>query len=272
MNHPCRWLLTVLFVPALYLIGWLSVQPLRLFIPDLSRDNLSLIGTVISFISFMLLMPSWVKSRWKKNDYWTALGLGKCIEQRPWKSFLKGVFYAFLLLSLGVFSLLLASSAWQGDLILSVILNAILLGIGVGFAEELIFRGWLWGELNMLIGHRRGIYAQAAIFSLLHARFSFDLFALIGCFVGMFLFGLVLALRRVIDGGSLFGCVGLHGSLVGFWFLFTHGLIRVPAEAPWWIVGPGGQNPNPLVSVVGIFALGMILWIQRNAFAIAGRP
>ena len=56
----------------------------------------------------------------------------------------------------------------------------LLLCLGVGFAEELIFRGWLWAELNQMLGSRRGAVAQASIFSLVHTRFNLGLGAMSG--------------------------------------------------------------------------------------------
>ena len=47
-------------------------------------------------------------------------------------------------------------------------LPALALLLGVGFAEELLFRSWLWGELERQVGAQRSIGLQAAIFALVH--------------------------------------------------------------------------------------------------------
>ena len=150
--------------------------------------------------------------------------------------------------------------------------NALLLCLGVGCAEELIFRGWLWTELNQIIGTRLGALAQASIFSLIHTRFNLGLGAMSGLLIGLFLLGMVLAKQRQSDRGSLWGCIGLHGGLVAGWFLLQNGLLQLSPDAPSWLVGPGGNTPNPLGGVVGLISLLILLLIQRTAVAKAARP
>ena len=50
------WLPTVLFIPLLYALGWLAAVPLTLL--GLPTDQLSLTGTVLSFVLFLLVMIS----------------------------------------------------------------------------------------------------------------------------------------------------------------------------------------------------------------------
>ena len=57
---------------------------------------------------------------------------------------------------------------WRGEFSLATVMNGICLGIGVGVAEELIFRGWLWNELNCFFGFRKSTFFQAIIFSFAH--------------------------------------------------------------------------------------------------------
>jgi len=66
------------------------------------------------------------------------------------------------------------------------LLNAILLVVGIVFAEEIIFRGWLMEEMVLLFGLRKGIIFQSAIFSLAHYRSDIGLLALIPFFTGPF--------------------------------------------------------------------------------------
>ena len=150
--------------------------------------------------------------------------------------------------------------------------NAVLLCLGVGFAEELIFRSWLWRELHQRMGLRRAALAQASIFSLVHTRFNLGLGAMIGLLIGLFLLGMVLARQRQSDRGSLWGCIGLHGGLVAGWFLLQNGLLQLSPNAPPWLVGPGGSAPNPLGGAVGLISLLILLLIQRTAVAKAARP
>ena len=106
-----------------------------------------------------------------------------------------------------------------------------------------------------MLGPRGGLLGQAALFSLVHTRFNLGLGPMLGLLTGLFLLGLILALLRLRDKGSLWGCIGLHGGLVGGWFLVHQNLLMIDPNAPMWLVGPGGQNANPLGGMVGILSL-----------------
>ena len=268
------WLPTVLFIPLLYALGWLAALPLTQL--GLPTDQLSLTGTVLSFVLFVALMHRWVAVRWSAEKPWAALGICRANPQEqptPAAAFLKGLIIAAGLLTVITSVVLLEGSGdWRGEVDATQLTNAVLLCLGVGFAEELIFRGWLWAELNQMLGSRRGAVAQASIFSLVHTRFNLGLGAMSGLLIGLFLLGMVLAKQRQADLGSLWGCIGLHGGLVAGWFLLQSGLLQLSTNAPSWLVGPGGNSPNPLGGLVGISSLVILLLFQRTAVAKAARP
>ena len=259
-------------MPILYVLGWLVVQPLRLFWVNINSENLSLLGTVITFCFFLLSLPGWTRHRWGVVKPWVAIGLSEPFKLRTIIAFVKGFCLAFLLITVVLFSL------WSGSWLksfsvinLDQLINAIFLGIGVGIAEELIFRGWLLGEMIRLLGSRVGVFTQAVLFSLSHIRFQLPLSELIVLLFGLFLLGLVLGIRRSLDKGSLWGAIALHGGLVGGWFLINSGLILIDLNAPSWLVGPGGVNPNPIGGVGAIISLSLILFYERKALIGVGR-
>ncbi len=273
MSQRNRWVPILTLFPFLYFIGWLVVQPLLIFKSDFLNQSLSLIGTLVSFLLFIVVLPSWIKFRWSEPQPWEVLGLRGSLNKKAWKDFLKGFLYALGLIILIVSLLWLQSSVdWRGELRIGMVINALLLGFGVGLAEELIFRGWLLGELSNLLGFRFGVFGQAMLFSLVHTRFNIGLWPLVSLLLGLLLLGMVLALLRAIDKGSLWGCIGLHGGLVGLWFLVDDGLVDISLDASKWLVGPGGESPNPIGGALGILVLTMFLWVQLTAFAIGGRP
>ena len=268
------WLPTVLFIPLLYAMGWLAAVPLTLL--GLPTDQLSLTGTVLSFVLFLLVMPRWAALRWSESRPWAALGIRGAKPQEqpaPAAALLKGLLIAAgLLMVITSVVLIDGSGNWRGEVDATQLTNAVLLCLGVGFAEELIFRSWLWTELQEMIGSRRAAWAQAGIFSLVHTRFNLGLGAMGGLLIGLFLLGMVLARQRQSDRGSLWGCIGLHGGLVAGWFLLQNGLLQLSPNAPPWLVGPGGHSPNPLGGLIGILSLLILLLIQRTAVANALRP
>ena len=126
-------------------------------------------------------------------------------------------------------------------------------------------------EMALLFGLRRGIIYQSAIFSFAHYRSDIGLLALMPYMTGLFLFGLVLTLRRTIDKGSLWGCIGLHGGLVGIWYLFDSGMVVFSIETPYYLLGPSENMVNPIASVIGIIILLITIFFQRRLFARTGR-
>ena len=263
-----RWLPVLVLIPVLYLIGWVKAQLLTLV--GLPTSAVSLVGTVFSFLLFLLLMPRWIRLRWPIKQPWVALGLRGMAPHQPssFAVFFHGLFWSVLLLALIVLPLLLGHWAqFQRTDSVRLLLDAFVLLFGVGLAEELLFRGWLLEELNQLLGAKAGVISQAAIFSLVHTRFNMGVWPMLGLLSGLFLLGLVLALRRRLDHGSLWGCVGLHGGLISGWFLLEKNALQLSADAPAWLIGPGGNNSNPLGGLVAIGALTLLLWLQRTAFS-----
>ena len=101
--------------------------------------------------------------------------------------------------------------------------------------------------------------SQALVFSIVHIGFDMPLWQMFSILFGLFLLGILLSIIRIKDNNSLWGCAGLHGGLVGIWFLMNNGLIEISKEAPIWLVGPGNINTNPLGGLYGITLLMLVL-------------
>ncbi len=256
-----RWIGTLLYVPLLYGLGWLLVRPLGGLAPSLRPDQVNLAGAVLSLVLLLLTLPRRLRRAWGESHPWQALGV---VAPLPavLGSFGRGLLRALALLALVVIALLVSGNArWIGVAGLEggEWLNALALVVGVGFTEELVFRGWLWGELQRLLAPRRALLLQAAIFALVHPWSNAGLVGAVGLLGGLVLLGLSLALLRRDDGGVLWGAVGLHGGLVGGWFALQAGLLELPADVPPWLAGPGGGQPNPIGGLVGWVGLGGLL-------------
>ena len=260
------WLPTLLFIPLLYALGWITAVPLTLL--GLPAHQVSLTGTVLSFVLFLLVMPRWAALRWSEHHPWRRLGLvGRNPRDRiPHVTSLSIGLLMSLALVTVIVSLLVftGGGTWQGSLDINALFNCLLLALGVGLAEELIFRAWLWEELTLIIGATGGMLGQAALFSLVHTRFNLGILPMLGLLTGLFLLGLVLALLRYRNRGSLWGSIGMHGGLVGIWFLVHQNLMTINPSAPIWLIGPGGSNANPLGGVVGILSLSAIVAYLRQ--------
>ncbi len=219
----------------------------------------------------MSLLSGWVESRWKISRPWIAIGIANPTRTKNLFFFIRGVAWALflILIVLGIY----LCGPWEQSfqaITRDQLLNAVLLGSGVGFAEEVIFRGWLLGEMVQIVGIRSAIVIQAAIFSLAHIRFQIPLNELLLLLFGLFLLGVLLGLRRILDEGSLWGAIAFHGSLVGIWFVINSGLIEIASNTPFWLVGPGKADTNPMGGVVLILSMTLIVFYQRKAFVRAG--
>jgi membrane protease YdiL (CAAX protease family) len=257
------WPGTVVY-PALLVGLFLALQLVArgLGLPDTAWP---LFAAPWALLALLVSLPFRLRRVWREPFPWRRLGVvappGACVA-----ALLRGVGKALTLLA-PISALLLWSglARWQPDLTWPQLANALALGLGVGFAEELLFRGWLWGELAFHLGRARGALTQALIFSLAHTRPDLGPAGLTGLLGGLMLLGWVLAGQRRADGGLLWGAVGLHGGLVGGWFALQQGALAIRPDAPLWLVGPGGASPNPVGGLLGWLGLtGLLLTLARS--------
>ena len=246
---------TITFIPFLYICGWILAFPTLLI--GIEKESLSLIGTIITFLIFVFLLPKWFQTRWNLTNTWALLGINKIDKNSKLiLYFLRGFIISSILVSLILITIIGTQwGSWIGKIYPDIFFNAILLIIGIGFAEELIFRGWLLEELKNQFGLKNAIVGQALVFSIVHIGFDLPFWQMISILTGLFLLGILLAFIRLNDKSSLWGCIGLHGGLVGLWFLTNNGLLEISEDAPKWLVGPGSLNTNPLGGIFGIFLM-----------------
>jgi membrane protease YdiL (CAAX protease family) len=213
--------------------------------------------------ALLISLPLRLRRAWGSTAPWWELGV-RSSPARLVRALVRGLLKAVLLLALVAIGLALADQlSWQPRLSAGLLLNALALGLGVGFAEELLFRGWLLGELSLLLGSQRALWLQAALFSLVHTRFNLPALQLLGLLGGLLLLGLALGLQRRADEGLIWGAIGLHGGLVAGWFLINQGLAAVNPAAPAWLIGPA----NPIGGVLGWLGLALLLLARRRWWA-----
>jgi membrane protease YdiL (CAAX protease family) len=258
VRHSPRWRGTVLYPAAL--VGlFLGAQAL-LGLVGVPLAQQAALAAVPAVLTLLLSLPARLRRAWGSSEPWRNLGV-RAAAPAVARALLRGLIKAALLLGLVAAGLAVAGQlSWQPRLTAPLLLNALLLGLGVGFAEELLFRGWLLGELSLLLGRQRALWLQAAVFSLVHTRFNLPPLQLLGLLGGLLLLGLALGLQRRADGGLLWGAIGLHGGLVGGWFLLNQGLVVVNATAPSWLIGPA----NPIGGLLGWLGLGALLLARRR--------
>ena len=247
-----KFISLIIFIPFLYLCGWLLATPMLLF--GASEESVSLIGTIFTFLMFVFSLPKWFEIRWGLKNTWILIGIKKIDRNRDLIfNFLRGFLISLILITLIVIPIISTEwGYWIGEISPDILANAIILTIGVGFAEELIFRGWLLEEFKKQFGLKKAIIAQSLIFSFVHIGFDLPFWEMLSILTGLFLLGISLSLIRLKNKNSLWDCIGLHGGLVGLWFITNNGLLDISKDSPKWLVGPGTINTNPLGGIVGI--------------------
>jgi len=242
---------TIIFMPLLYIFGWILATPLLLI--GLDKVSLSLTGTIFTFLLFVFSLPKWFQIRWGIKNTWELLGINTIDTNRNFIFyFMKGFLLSIVLICLIIIPIIATEwGSWLGKISPGIFINAISLILGVGFAEELIFRGWLLEELKSQFGLKNAIIAQASIFSIVHIGFDLPFWQMTSILIGLFLLGSLLALVRLKDKNSLWGCIGLHGGLVGLWFITNNGMLYISKDYPKWIFGPG----NPIGGILGLLIM-----------------
>jgi len=262
-----HWWATLLYVPLVYGLGWLASRPLILLAPGWRPDQLDLAGAAIALLLLLLSLPWRLRQAWGEPHPWRRLGLLTGWVQGL-RGLGRGLLTALALLTPVAAVLLLSDLArWRGALSPDLAANGLALLLGVGFAEELLFRGWLWGELRLLMAPRRALALQALLFALVHPWYRLPPAGGLPLLGGLTLLGLALASQRRAEAGNLWAPIGLHGGLVGGWFVLQKGLLTINAAAPAWLVGPGQGDLNPIGGLLGWLGLSLLLarlrWRRR---------
>ena len=182
-----KLLSTIIFIPFLYICGWIFATPI--FLLGVDKENLSLIGTIFTFLIYVFSLPKWFKLRWGFKNTWTLLGISKInkIDKNInlFIFFLRGFLLSIILISLILIPIIWTKwGYWIGTISPNTFINAICLLLGVGFAEELIFRGWLLEELKNQFGLKTAILGQALIFSIVHIGFDLPFLQMLSILTG----------------------------------------------------------------------------------------
>lgn len=144
----------------------------------------------------------------------------------------------------------------------STAISILLIALLVGGVEELIFRGFVYTQLENAYGVWIGAVTSSLIFACLHLVWEQK--ETLPQLPGLWLMGMVLVLAKYFDGGSLGIPWGLHTGWV--WVIAcidTVGLIRYTGKVPEWLTG---KYQKPLAGVTGIVCLigtGFFLYLSN---------
>ncbi|MFP4133705.1 MAG: CPBP family intramembrane glutamic endopeptidase [Halothece sp.] len=252
------------FILVLLLI-WLPVAiPIQIFLAG-DEDLVTILTMGWLFILFLVLVRVTEKFLYQESYPYQAVGF--TFSSRFGLDLLKGLIIGLII----TFSLFLLQGAlgwlnWQDNALpyWQLIAEGALTGIGVGIAEEALFRGWLLNELEQDYSLAIALWVNAIIFAIAH--FLKPLSVIIETFPefpGLVLLGLVLVWARRKTQGKLGLSIGLHGGLVWAYYMINVGdLIAYSDRASPLITGLDG---NPMSGMMGwLFLLGLAVWLRWN--------
>lgn len=257
------------FILALLLL-WLPVAaPIYLL---LNRDpNLVTILTMgLLFGEFLWLLPWWGKQVYGRSHLLKRYGL-----QRSRKNALNllqglsiGVLFTFSLFALEG---LLGWVQFQPPqpVLPRIILEGFVSALGIGFAEELVFRGWVLDELQRDYSPKISLWVDAIIFATLHfLKPLSEVIRTLPTFPALVLLGLTLVWAKRSCEGRLGLSIGLHGGLVwGYYILNVGQLLQYSDKISPWITG---VDHNPIAGLMGLLFLGILaFWMRMRVRNVA---
>ncbi|MEM7648959.1 MAG: CPBP family intramembrane glutamic endopeptidase [Cyanobacteria bacterium P01_A01_bin.70] len=224
---------------------------------------------------FASCLPLWLRRVHRCSTPWAVLGLhGGWAWWRGWlTAFGAGAVGVMLLYSCQMF---LGWGQWVNSSdtpLIRNLLEGLLVGIGVGLAEELIFRGWLLFELEQDYAAPVALWVNAGIFAIAHfLRPLAEIIKTWPQFVGLCLLGAALVWARRVPTKlihqsrwttTLGLATGLHGGLVFAYYQFdVNDWIVATDDVPAWVTGVGG---NPLAGLLGLLFLSVIAYANYVA-------
>lgn len=250
-------------------IGVLSIFWLPLAIPIywLLRDdnNLATIVTMtLLFVELLFLWRFWGNSVHGERNIFARYGLE--ISGSNSREFLRGLAIGFwVCLSLFMVEALLG---WieiinPDHSLLIIVAEGLLSALGIGLAEELLFRGWLLDELRRDYSEKTCLWVGATVFALGHfIKPIEEIIRTAITFPALILLGITLILAKSLYSNRLGICIGIHAGLVwGYYIVNVGELIKYTNLVPVWVTG---IDNNPIAGVMGLIFLTGLMVLFSN--------
>lgn len=140
----------------------------------------------------------------------------------------------------------------------TVCLPTFFLALWLAGTEEFIFRGVLQNLLQPEYSGWGAAAIVSLIFALLHLMWEIP--ETLPQIPGLWLMGMVLALARRVDGGSIALAWGIHAGWVwGMISLDTAGIFRDTGKIPEWVSGISGKPLAGILGIILLLATGIVL-------------
>lgn len=230
----------------------------------------SIVVLVTVYVEFLWLSNRWIRQ--VHGDRGLA-AYGLVWRRKTGIEFLNGLAIGLILpFTLFIVGSLFGWIAWQapGMNVTRLILEGSLTALGVGFAEEMLFRGWLIYEFEKDYRDPLPLWITSLIFALAHfIKPIAEVIRTFPQFPALVLLGLTLAWAKRATGDRLGMSIGLHAGLIWSYYILDVGDLASPTgRVPSWVTG---IDNNPLAGVMGLGFLGVLaFWIGRKAKTKSG--
>lgn len=257
------------------LVVWLPFAlPVYGFVTDPNWQ--SWLSMPVLYAEFLGLAGVW--GRWVYGETGTLSRYGLWFNSANGKDLVLGLGIGYgSVLGVFLWEGLMGWITWRSPQIpwFSLIWETLLVSLLIGFAEETLFRGWLLSELERDYSSPIALWGNAIIFALAHFIKPWDvILQLWWTFPSLVMLGLALVWSKwrsrsahgYPHGGGLGLPIGLHGGLVGGFYLINVGsLVHYTGKVPPWMTG---IDNNPLAGGIGMIVLTFIaLTMYRLAYS-----
>lgn len=214
-------------------------------------------------IAFIFLLHFWGKYIWRQPRIFQRYGLE--FSRRNGIDLLNGLSLG-LLLTFTLFAVM-AGLGWvqfqPPTRLWQIIAEGLLSAIGIGFAEELVFRGWLLDELERDYSPKTSLWTDAIAYATLHfLKPLSEVIRTLPQFPGLIILGLALVWAKRSRKGRLGIAIGLHAGLVwGYYILNIGQVVRYTNRVSPWITGVDG---NPVAGAMGILFISILAFWMRS--------
>ena len=215
---------------------------------------------------FLVMLPWWNRAVYGRKKPFGFFGL--VANQRSLFGFLQGWGMGFSsLLLLYFIQGLLGLLEWQPvSMPLEQLLGGGLLSsVGVGFIEELVFRGWILTELEADYSLAVSLWSNALLFAIIHFVKPLSvMLAMFPQFPGLTVLGLLLVWAKRSQQNLLGVSIGLHAGIIGVVYLVDVGkMVKYTNLAPAWITGAGTPAAG-LMGIIGLLSLASFFALQNR--------
>jgi uncharacterized protein len=252
----------VIFILVLLLL-WLPVAiPINLWVDD--KNLVNILTLPLLYGIFIVLLRLWGKYVYRQPHLLQDYGLVK--NSRNGRELLLGLGIGVAsVLSLFVVEEWLGWLWWQQSQLLwwRFIAEGLVVALAYGFAEELLFRGWLLDELQRDYRPRVVLWADALIFATLHfIKPLSEIIRTLPQFPALVLLGFSLVWVKRCGKGRLGLPIGLHAGLIwGYYAIDVGQMVQYTDRVSEWLTG---IDRNPLAGGMGLLFLSAIALSVRR--------